>query len=100
MAAIRILAVDDNPSALYATSRILRAAGYEVIEAASGAAALAAAPKADLVVLDVNLPDMDGFEVCRRLRANPATAQLPVLHLSATFTHSADFALGFEAGAD
>ena len=43
---------------------------------------------------------MDGFEVCRRLRARPETAQLPVLHLSATFTHSADFALGFEAGAD
>ena len=61
---------------------------------------MAAASHADLVVLDVNLPDMDGFEVCRRLRARPETAQLPVLHLSATFTNSADFALGFEAGAD
>ncbi len=97
---IRILAVDDNPSALYATSRVLRSAGYEVIEATTGAAALAAAPRADLVVLDVNLPDIDGFEVCRRLRARPETSQLPVLHLSATFTNSADFALGFEAGAD
>jgi len=97
---IRILAVDDNPAALYATSRVLRSAGYEVIEATTGAVALAAAADADLVVLDVNLPDMDGFEVCRRLRARPDTSQLPVLHLSATFTHSADFALGFEAGAD
>jgi PAS domain S-box-containing protein len=97
---IRILAVDDNPAALYATSRVLRSAGYEVIEATTGAAALAAAGGADLVVLDVNLPDMDGFEVCRRLRARADTAQLPVLHLSATFTNSADFALGFEAGAD
>lgn len=97
---IRILAVDDNPSALYATSRVLRSAGYEVIEATTGAAALAAAGRADLVVLDVNLPDIDGFEVCRRLRARPDTSQLPVLHLSATFTQSADFALGFEAGAD
>ena len=97
---IRILAVDDNPSALYATSRVLRSAGYEVIEATTGAAALAAAARADLVVLDVNLPDIDGFEVCRRLRARPDTSQLPVLHLSATFTQSADFALGFEAGAD
>ena len=97
---IRILAVDDNPSALYATSRVLRSAGYEVIEASTGAAALAAAPRADLVVLDVNLPDIDGFEVCRRLRARPETSQLPVLHLSATFTNSADFAQGFEAGAD
>jgi CheY-like chemotaxis protein len=97
---IRILAVDDNSSALYATSRVLRSAGYEVIEASTGAAALAAAPQADLVVLDVNLPDIDGFEVCRRLRANPETALLPVLHLSATFTNSSDFTQGFEAGAD
>jgi PAS domain S-box-containing protein len=80
--------------------RLLRSAGYEVIEATTGAAALAAAARADLVVLDVNLPDIDGFEVCRRLRANPETALLPVLHLSATFTNSSDFVQGFEAGAD
>lgn len=97
---IRLLVVDDNPAALYATSRVLRSAGYEVIEASTGAAALDAAPRADLIVLDVNLPDIDGFEVCRRLRARPETAQIPVLHLSATFTNSADFVQGFEAGAD
>jgi PAS domain S-box-containing protein len=97
---IRILVVDDNPAALYATGRVLRSAGYEVLEAATGAAGLKAAPLADLVVLDINLPDMDGFEVCRRIRANNDTAQLPVLHLSATFTQSADYTLGFEAGAD
>ena len=97
---IRILVVDDDSAALYATSRVLRSAGYEVTEAATGGAAVAAAARVDLVVLDVNLPDIDGFEVCRRLRARPETAQLPVLHLSATFTNSADFALGFEAGAD
>jgi PAS domain S-box-containing protein len=94
------LAVDDNPAALYATSRVLKSAGYEVIQATTGSAALAAAPQADLVVLDINLPDMDGFEVCRRLRASPTTAQLPVLHLSATFTQTKDFELGIEAGAD
>lgn len=98
--AVRILVVDDNPAASYATSRVLRSAGFEVVEAATGAGALAAAAAADLIVLDVNLPDIDGFEVCRRLRARPDTAQLPVLHLSATFTNSADLALGFEAGAD
>jgi PAS domain S-box-containing protein len=97
---ITILAVDDNPAALYATSRVLRSAGYEVIEATTGGAALMAADRADLVVLDINLPDIDGFEVCRRLRARPQTAQLPVLHLSATFTNSSDFDLGLEAGAD
>jgi PAS domain S-box-containing protein len=94
------LAVDDNPAALYATTRVLRSAGYDVLQATTGGAALAAAPRADLVVLDINLPDMDGFEVCRRLRANAATAQLPVLHLSATFTQTTDFELGLEAGAD
>jgi signal transduction histidine kinase len=97
---IRILAVDDNPAALYATSRVLRSAGYEVVEVTTGGAALRAAPGMDLIVLDVNLPDIDGFEVCRRLREDPQTAQIPVLHLSATFTNSADFAQGFEAGAD
>ena len=97
---VRILAVDDNPAALYATSRVLKSAGYEVIQGTTGAEALAKASHADLVVLDVNLPDLDGFEVCRRLRANPTTAQLPVLHLSATFIQSADFAMGIEAGAD
>jgi hypothetical protein len=97
---IRILVVDDNPAALYATSRVLRSAGYEVMEASTGAAGLDAAPRADLVVLDINLPDLDGFEVCRRIRANPQTSQLPVLHLSATFTNSADYTQGFEAGAD
>ena len=97
---VRILAVDDNAAALYATSRILRSAGFEVIEATTGAAALAASSGADLIVLDVNLPDMDGFEVCRLLRARSQTAHLPVLHLSATFTSASDQKLGFEAGAD
>ena len=92
--------MDDNPAALYATTRVLRSAGYDVLQATTGGAALAAAPQADLVVLDINLPDMDGFEVCRRLRADAATAQLPVLHLSATFTQTTDFELGLEAGAD
>jgi hypothetical protein len=97
---IRILAVDDNPAALYATSRVLRSAGFDVIEATTGAQALAKAATADLIVLDVNLPDIDGFEVCRQLRARPDTAQIPLLHLSATFTHDSDFELGAEAGAD
>lgn len=97
---IRILAVDDNPAALYATSRVLKSAGYEVIQGTTGSEALAKAKLADLIVLDVNLPDLDGFEVCRRLRANPATAHLPVLHLSATFTQLADVAMGIEVGAD
>jgi PAS domain S-box-containing protein len=97
---INILVVDDNAAAMYATSRVLKAAGYEIFQATTGAAALDVAARADLIVLDVNLPDIDGFEVCRRLRAKPETAQIPILHLSATFTNAQDFALGFEAGAD
>jgi len=98
--AVRILAVDDNPAALYATARVLRSAGFEVLTATTGHGALASAPGVDLVVLDVNLPDLDGFEVCRRLRAQPETARLPVLHLSATFTSASDLSVGLEAGAD
>jgi PAS domain S-box-containing protein len=97
---IRILAVDDNPAALSATSRVLESAGYEVIQATTGAAALDMAGEVDLVVLDVNLPDMHGLEVRRRLRARPDTARIPLLHLSATFTQTDDSAQGFEAGAD
>jgi PAS domain S-box-containing protein len=95
---IKILVADDNPAALDATGRVLKSAGYEVLEATTGSAALASAGKADLIVLDIDSPDMDGFEVCRRLRATPETFELPVLHLSATFTQRADFDLGLEAG--
>ena len=98
--AIPILVVDDNASALYVTGRILRSAGYHVLEARSGGSALEKATQARLLVLDVNLPDMDGYEVCRRLRLNPVTRDIPVLHLSATFTHTKDFLSGMQAGAD
>jgi len=96
----RLLVVDDNPAALYATARVLRSAGYEVLEVSTGTAALTAAEKVDLVVLDINLPDIDGFEVCRRLRAQPRTAAVPVLHLSASFTDASDLSVGLAAGAD
>ncbi|HEX4049347.1 MAG TPA: response regulator [Steroidobacteraceae bacterium] len=95
-----ILIVDDNAAARYTTGRVLRAAGYQVLEAATGTAALEQAAGVDLVILDINLPDIDGFEVCRRLRANPATAHVAVLHLSATFVHHGDFNIGLQAGAD
>lgn len=96
----RLLVVDDNAASLYATSRILRAAGFEVIEAMNGTDALALATQVDLVVLDINLPDIDGFEVCRKLRARSDAAYLPIVHLSATFITSVDKAQGLSAGAD
>ena len=96
----RILVVDDNEASRYATVRMLRAAGFVTSEAATGADALALAADIDLVVLDVNLPDIDGFEVCRQLRATPSTENLPICYLSATFTDTDDIARGMHTGAD
>jgi PAS domain S-box-containing protein len=97
----RIIVVDDNPATLYSTSHILRAAGFDVTEAINGEQALEFAGKgADLILLDVNLPDLHGFEVCRRLRENPQTKRLPVVHLSATFVKEIDKAEGLDAGGD
>ena len=97
-----ILVVDDNPATLYATARVLRGAGFGVAEAENGSDAVrrACGGGVDLVVLDVNLPDFDGFEVCRRIRSNPACARLPVIHLSATFVQDTDKVHGLEVGAD
>ena len=97
----RILVVDDTPATLYATTKILRAQGFEIVEAETGTEALERADRAiDLVVLDVQLPDIHGFEVCRRLRERDTTALLPVVHLSATFAADSDRAEGLDAGAD
>jgi PAS domain S-box-containing protein len=101
-AAATILVVDDNGATRYSTSRVLRREGFTVHEAATGQDALETATTTplDLIVLDVNLPDIDGFEVCRRLRATPRTARTPVIHLSATFVNDVDKVQGLDAGAD
>jgi PAS domain S-box-containing protein len=99
---VTILNVDDYEPGRYARSRLLRSFGFEVREAKTGAEALsvvATEPPA-LVILDVNLPDISGFEVCRRLKESATTATLPVLHMSATYTGALDKALGLEGGAD
>ena len=95
-----VLLVDDTNATRYATRRMLTANGMEVIEAVTGEEALRLASGCDAVVLDVNLPDLDGFEVCRRLRADPATQSLPVLHLSAQHMQDSDKVVGLEAGGD
>ncbi len=96
-----VLVVDDNPVTRYSTARIVRAAGFQTLEADSGMQALQmAAEGISAVVLDVHLPDIDGFEVCRNLRAREATAQLPVMHLSAAHVHAEDRVSGLNAGAD
>ncbi len=96
-----ILVVDDNGPKRYSTTRVLRSAGFVVLEATTGREALErSSENPDLIVLDVNLPDMDGFEVCRRLRAEPRTARTPIVHLSATFVDDVDKVQGLESGAD
>ncbi|HSP70907.1 MAG TPA: response regulator, partial [Gaiellaceae bacterium] len=98
----RILNVDDYEGARYVRTKLLRQAGFEVEEAANGMQALEmlAAGGFDLALLDVNLPDIDGYEVCRRIRADPRTAQVQVLHMSAAFSQSGDRARGLDIGAD
>src|SRR4051812_20121575 len=96
-----VLVVDDNPATRYATGRVIRAAGFRTAEAGSGAEALdLIAQGVSGVVLDVHLPDIDGFELCRMIRANPATATLPVIHLSAEYIRNEDRVTGLNAGAD
>jgi len=97
----RILNVNDDSAARYLVTRLLRHAGYEVEEAATGAEALALARALpSLVVLDVKLPDISGLEVCRRLKGDPLTAGVPVLHTSATFTSTEGRVEGLDSGAD
>ncbi|MEH6434030.1 hybrid sensor histidine kinase/response regulator [Massilia sp. DD77] len=97
-----ILNVDDNDGARYAKTRILQSAGFEVVEAANGTDALdivrRTAPA--LVLLDVKLPDINGIEVCRRIKADSDTSKVLVLQTSAALTGRADKIRGLEGGAD
>src|ERR1700694_5739798 len=96
-----VLYVDDNEAHRHAFSMIFREAGFEVKEAATGGEGLRlTAEKPDLVVPDVNLPDICGFEVCRRIKAHPATTAIPVLHLSALHLTPQDKARSLEEGAE
>lgn len=97
-----ILVVDDSETARYGKMRTLTRAGFEVIEAASGGEALRLVRERNprLVVLDVHMPDIDGFEVCRRVKADPSTASVLVLQVSATYVRDEDTVRALEGGAD
>ncbi len=96
-----ILNVDDTEAQRYAITRILENAGFIVWQAASGEEALQqVARRPDLVILDVNLPDISGFEVCRRIKQNPETALIPVLHQSAMYVDAHAKITALEGGAD
>lgn len=101
-AAHRVLVVEDSESNLYVLSTWLRRAGYEVSEARDGAQAqrLAEDRSFDLAIVDINLPDMSGYDVARSLKARLPKAPLPVLHISSTATGSADRSEGLRRGAE
>ncbi|MFD9331183.1 SpoIIE family protein phosphatase [Streptomyces sp. NPDC060065] len=102
-----VLVVDDVAASRYAMSSVLRRAGYQVVPVASGSEALVeldvrlrkgALP--DVALIDVGLPDMSGFELCRRLKARPHMAGLPVVHFSAASVAPADRCQGLDAGGE
>jgi signal transduction histidine kinase len=96
-----ILVVDDDAAKRYIVSRILRAAGFEIVEAEDATSALALArSNPDLLILDVKLPDGSGHDVCRELKSRPATASILVLQVSSSFATGLDRVAGLESGAD
>jgi two-component system sensor histidine kinase/response regulator len=97
-----ILNVDDYVPGRYARTKLLKQAGYPVIEAGTGWETLefVAQNKPALVLLDVNLPDMSGFDVCKKLRENPLTAATTILHISASSILTHHQVSGLESGAD
>ena len=97
----QILYVDDTEEQRYVMRRILEGAGFRVHEAGTGREGLDKLHSNILaVVLDVKLPDMSGYEVCRIIKANPATASIPVLQISASFADPVLRAAGLSGGAD
>jgi len=97
----RILIVDDNPTNVKILQTRLTAEGYEIVTAADGEAALAAARQhtPDLILLDIMMPKLDGIEVCRRLRADPDFPFTPIIIVTA-MSASKDVVAGLEAGGD
>lgn len=97
-----ILNIDDTDAMRYARSRTLAQAGYQVIEASTGEEGLllAAKHRPQLIVLDVNLPDVDGLEVCRRIKADAQTAGTMILQVSSARSSKLDLISGLEGGAD
>lgn len=95
-----VLVVDDHEVRRYAHGKVLAQAGFRVLQVANGRQALDQAAAADAVLLDVHLPDIDGFEVCRILRSRAASAALPIIHISAVFVQDLHAEQGRDAGAD
>ena len=97
-----VLNVDDYESGRYARGKVLRQAGFRVVDASTADEALRilANELPAVALVDVRLPDMNGSELCRRIKANPATASVLVVHTSAAFRRAEDRARGLDQGAD
>jgi len=99
--AATILIVDDEETNLYALRLILESKGYRCLEASSGPEAIqiAAAATPEVVLLDIHMPEMDGYEVCRRLKADARTESIPIIFLTARYRDHDEIARGLDAGA-
>jgi CheY-like chemotaxis protein len=97
-----ILVVDDEPEIVKMVGRLLEGRGHRVTTARDGEEALEAIQRErpDLLLIDLNLPKLDGFEVTKRLRADPPTAKLPIVMMTAAFPTVADADRGMTVGAD
>jgi len=98
----KILIVDDETHPLRGVSTVIRAAGYEALEASNGLGCLklAAEHKPNLILLDIDLPDIDGREICKRIKSDPETADIYVILLFSAHMESDTLAEGLEQGAD
>ncbi|MDQ6676853.1 MAG: response regulator [Acidobacteriota bacterium] len=97
-----ILNIDDNEAGRYAVGRMLQHAGFDVETADSGKKGinLVLSRRPDLILLDIHLPDIDGFEVCRRIREHPEIANTPIIQMSASYIDPSSQVRGLDGGAD
>ncbi len=97
---MKVLLVDDEPNIIMSLDFLMRKAKYEVFIGRNGTEALsiARAELPDVIILDIMMPDIDGYEVCRQLKADPATAKAKVIFLSAK-SREPDIEKGYELGA-
>ncbi|NQV01857.1 MAG: response regulator, partial [Bacteroidia bacterium] len=98
---LKVLVVDDNDGNIATLKGLLKYEGYTILTATNGAAALELAESAlpDLILLDIKMPVMDGFEVCRRLKSSKETFQIPIIFLT-VLSQTSDIVKGLEIGAE